>query len=360
MNNLVVGLGNCGCQIVKAISNSKTLSDVKLYAVDSTTASIDMSTITSVETIPIISDEYEGSGRNRARGCAMFEYHDRNGAFEKLYKDAENAKAPVIVISSAAGGTGSGSIVPLCKRLLNKDIDVIPVIIAPDLKDPDAYHLNTSDLMIELQDIGVKTYSIFRNKYGDADYTSINLDVVKLIEIIFGKDYDRTTRDSIDDADLKNVLSVPGRFIALSVEAKDINVLQKEIIKKVFSGSQPAWTEEEANSHTFMKAYSLKSMFANTDFDTVFKEVNARIPNAYDEYRNIVADDNDGTATATLIISGLPRPEMKIVDTDFMEAKGIGEGMNRSKRPSFMNRKKSEPPKDTDGDKDLISQFKWY
>lgn len=368
MNNLIVGLGNCGCQIVKAISNSKTLSDVKLYAVDSTTASVDMNSIASINVIPIISDENEGSGRNRSRGAAMFDYHSDNlHAFDKLYEDAVDAKEPIILISSTSGGTGSGSISRLCYNLLqlNENMMIIPILVFPSLEDPDAYHLNTNDLMIELQELNIKTYCVFRNAKGDTDYTSINNDVVEFINIILGKRYNNTTKDSIDDSDLISIMSMPGRLLAVSAEAKDADSLKKEITKKVFSGTQPAWTEEESEQHTFMKAYSLTSLFANTEFSTVFEGIDTRIKSAYDEFKNICAKDNNGTSTASVIIAGLPRPEIKNVDIDFVETKGIGEGVNKSSRPAFMNRRKakvvSSPDKNTSGDgkTKMRDQFKW-
>ena len=362
MNNMIIGLGNCGSQIVKAATNSVSLKGVKMYCIDSQVATVDLNTVGNVTMIPIISDEKAGSGRNRERGKAMYQFHEDNGAFEKMYEDAENAKSPVIVITSAAGGTGSGSVVPLCEALITRDIQVIPIIVCPNMADPDAYHLNTNDLMMELGDVGIETYSIFRNSRGDADYSHVNNEVIELIEIIFGKKYNKTTLDSIDDSDLDVILNTPGRFVAVSVSAPDIKTLKKELTRKVFSGFQPAWTEDESNNNTFMTAYSLTSMFAKQDFKEVFEEVNMRIKNVYDEYRNIADSDNGGVAQATLIVAGLPRAEVKMIDTEFKEANGISAGMNRSKRPNFMGRKKAsvtqEHTKKGD-DTSVINKFNW-
>lgn len=363
MNNMLIGLGNCGSQIVKKAASSELLKDVKMYTIDSQVASVGLDTIDRITTIPIVADEKSGSGRNRDRGKALYVFHEEHGTFDSMYKDAVNSKAPVVVVSSAAGGTGSGSIVPLCKTLINKGVEVIPIIICPNMADPDAYHLNTSDLMIELGDVGVETYSTFRNTKGDADYTPINTDVVTLIEIIFGKKYDKTVRDSIDDSDMDVILNTPGRFIAISVTAPDVNSLKKELTRKVFSSYQPAWSEDESNNNTFMTAYSLKSMFADQDFSNVFEEINNRIVHVFDEYRNIVNDDNNGNAEATVVIAGLPRAEVKIIDNEYKVDNGISAGMNRSKRPSFMNRKKATVVNETDkvdgDDKSIISSFKW-
>lgn len=368
MFNICIGVGNTGTNIVKAITKSKNLNgdDIKLYAIDSVASAIDLDCIDKINVIPIISDEKDGSGRNRDRGKAMYKYHEDMGNFKSMYNDCENAKSPVIIITSAAGGTGSGSIIPLCSHLVNDmGLHVIPIIICPNLDDPIAYQLNANDLMIELAEIGIETYSIFRNPKGSANYDPINKEVVDLIEIILGKKYDKTPLDSIDDSDLDTILNTPGRFIAISSSSDDVNSLSKEITRKAFTGYQPGWTIDDVNKCTLLTAYSLSSLFAKQDFAKVFADVNERITNVYDEYRNI-CEVTDGTANATMIVAGLPRVEFKMIDTNFLEASGMADGMNRSKRPNFMSRKKAvitSTPKTTSvagADSDsAVNKFNW-
>jgi hypothetical protein len=358
INRLCIGLGNAGATIVREIADRSILDDVKLYAIDSTTTNATIHTTRDVNYLCTISDEDQGSGRDRERGAAMYRYHESSGDFDEMYSDAMDAKGPVILVTSAAGGTGSGSIVPLCKTLLENDVFIIPVIIFPNDKDPIAYHLNANDLLIELGEVGIQTYSVFVNPANTVDYTDINAEIVELIEILFGTAYHSTQRDSIDDSDLIKILETPGRFIAISAKAPDTTRLKKEITRKVFSGYQPAWTDMEANEYTFMKAFALTSMFATSDYDEVFHELNARIPNSYDEYKNVVDDDNHGVAEATVIIAGLPRHQVKHIDTEFNEVKGISDGMVKSTRPKFMGRKKATitKPQDTENGK---PKFEW-
>lgn len=342
-----IGLGNAGATIIREMANDMMFADVTLYAIDSTTNNITMKSRNDINYLCTISDENQGSGRNRERGAAMYEYHESNGDFDKMYMTAMDAKGPVIVVTSAAGGTGSGSVVPLCRSMLERDIEVIPVIIFPNDADPIAYHLNANDLLIELGDIGITTYSIFVNPANTADYTKINAKIVDLISIVFGKKFPITDKDSIDDSDLKAILETPGRFLALSVQQPDIDHLKKELTREVFAGYQPAWSDNDAKEHTFMKAFGLTSMFARTDHSEVFKELNTRIPNAFDEYKNICDIENDGSAEAVVIIAGLPRHEVKEINTEFNEVKGISEGMKKSSRPSFLGKRKAtvRPPK---------------
>ena len=347
MDNLIIGLGNCGNMIVQAITKSPKLDKVKLYSIDSVTAHVDPDTVNRVNIIPIQTDAKQGSGRNRYRGAEMYQFHESASDFDQMYKDAENAKSPVLVITSSSGGTGSGSTIPLCNALVQRGVKVIPIIITPDMSEPDAYHLNTNDLFIELAGIkdadgnpGVPTYTIFQNPKNTVNYDPVNQDVVNLIEIILGVRNDYTTRDSIDESDLDTILTTPGRFIATSAKASNSEALRKLITSKVFTSYQPAWTEDDIRSLTLMTGYSLKSMFAETDIDTVFEDIRKRIVRRYDEYRNVVNSDNDGVCEATVIVAGLPRPAIKNIECDYNMANDLGTGINRSSRPSFLNRRK--------------------
>lgn len=347
-DNMCIGLGNTGTMIVKAIMQSKLLNKVKLYAIDSVTTAADTDFVNRVSVIPIQSDEKQGSGRNRERGAEMFKMHEDAGDFAIMYQDAIDAKSPVLVITSSAGGTGSGSAAPLCEALVKRGVQVIPIIITPDLSEPDAYHLNTNDLFAELAAIedlegepGVPSYTIFQNPKDSVNYDPINQDVVNLIEIILGVRNEYTTRDSIDDSDLDTILKTPGRFVATSAIATNPDQLRKLITAKVFSSYQPAWSEEEIRPLTLMTGYSLKSMFAETDFDTVFEDIRKRIVHRYDEYRNVVNSDNQGQCEATVIIAGLPRPAIKNIDAEYNMANDLGAGIKKSTRPSFLNKKKT-------------------
>ena len=346
---LCIGIGNCGSRVVEEIATRNSLKDVKLFAVDSVAPMVNMTSVNRISYIPIISDEKSGSGRNRERGMAMFEYHKSIGTFNDMFDACIDAKTPVIVITSAAGGTGSGSAPSLCKALLEMEIPVIPIIVCPSLEDPVAYHLNSNDLFMELEEAQVSTYAVFRNVAGDSNYAPINREIVDMIEIIFGKKYGATTLDSIDDSDLDTILSTPGRFVAVSAKANDTANLTRQITRKMFTGFQPSWTEEDAKKYTFMSAYSLKSMFAGEDFKGVFDEVRARIHQVFDEYRHIEQVDNGGEVEATVIIAGLPRPEIKAIETVFNEAGSIGSGMRKSTRPSFLGRKKAGMKTGNDG-----------
>lgn len=338
--SIIIGLGNAGTQIVKRAVESPLLSREKFYSIDSVTSSTNMKTVGKVTSIPIISDSRSGSGRNRERGKAMFDFHIPDDSMQDMFNECVNSESRVIAISSAAGGTGSGSIVSLCAELINRGVNVIPIIICPNEADPIAYHINTNDLFVELDEAGVSTYTVFRNPQG-TDYDAINSDVVKSIEVMLGYHYEQTDLDSIDDSDLDTIMEIPGRLISVYCSAPDTKTLKKELTRKILAGFQPGWTTEEASSTTMMAAFSLSSVFASSDFDEVFSEVQDRLGESYDIYKNIANIDENSKATATAIIAGLPTVKLKHMTSDFNQAGSIGEGMKKSQKPAFMSKKKA-------------------
>lgn len=338
---IVVGLGNCGSQIVKAAALSEKLAaDSKFYAIDSVTSSFDMKSLSNVTPLPIISDENTGSGRSRERGSEMMQMHLSTPEFTTLIRDCGESKSPVIIISSTAGGTGSGAIVPLCKKIIdeNPDITLIPILVVPAMDDPIAYHMNTADLMAEMGEIGIKTYCVFRNKSKTSNYTEINQEVVTAIEILHGKWYGATDVDSVDDTDMIRVCSVPGRLIIVKTEATNTQYLKRLITEKVLNGNQP-WSDPSNNFS--MLAISLKSGFANGDIDDVFDDIKSRCLGCLDTFKNPIQTD-DSTMVATCIISGLPNVKLREIDlNDYQVASGISDGVKKSTRPDFMKKNTS-------------------
>ena len=350
---VIIGLGNAGTQIVRLAAESRHLADEQFFSIDSVASSVTMKDVSSITSIPIISDSKSGSGRNRERGRAMFDFHCKKNEFDAMVKACKDSKEFVIAVSSSSGGTGSGAIVGLCDLLIKNGIMVIPIIICPSEDDPSAYHLNTNDLFVELGDVGIGPYCIFKNPH-TSDYSNINKAVVRAIEVIRRVYYDETEGDSIDVMDLQNLFEMPGRFIAAYAEAKDVTTLKKEITRAVLSGYQPGWSTDSANEHTYMAAFSLSSVFAKSDYDDVFSEIEPRLGSQFDVFKNIAPIEGD-ICYASAIITGLPTVKTKDVADDFNLAGGISDGMKRSKRPSFMSKKKATIVQDEDG----VDSFNW-
>lgn len=336
MNKIVIGLGNTGSVIVRLLA-SKKLTDVKLFAIDSQMKHVTLDTSSLIKYIPIVADDNVGSGRDRERGKAMFEFNDQNGAMKELY-DMCGTTDTIFIVSSSSGGTGSGSCPALCSKLFERypDTKVIPIIICPNDEDPDAYHLNTKDLMVELNEANVGPYSIFCNP-NSSDYEKINNEIVESILVMLGTKYEHTDNDSIDASDLKNVLSTKGRIVALSVTGDTVDEVRKKLTKSIVSSFQPTWDPTKLDYS--MAAFSMKSINAGEDSKIVENDIMPKLERCYDIYKNIVIDDNNGKVDVTLMVAGLPAIDLKEIELNYNEAGGIGDNLQKTERPTFMKRR---------------------
>ena len=336
MNKIVIGLGNTGSVIVRDLAK-KGINNVKLFAIDSQTKHVSLDDINKITYIPIIADDNVGSGRDRERGRAMFLWNQKEGKLDEMYKACESTDT-IFVISSAAGGTGSGSCPSLCEELSrrNEDAKVIPIIVCPNMEDPDAYHYNTNDLMLELDKAGIESYVIFRNP-NSSDYEKINKEIVESIDLLLGNKYEHTDNDSIDASDLNNILLVKGRIIAVSVSGDTVDEVRKKLMKELVSSYQPSW--DPSNVGYGVAAFGMKSINAGEDSKIIENDILPKLAHCSDRYKNIVIDDNNGKVDVTLIVAGLPPVDFKTINTEYTETAGIGDGLAKMERPSFMRRR---------------------
>ena len=336
MNKIVIGLGNTGSVIVRDLSKHD-IKNVKLFAIDSQTKHVSLDDINKITYIPIIADDNVGSGRDRERGRAMFEYNNEEGKLDELYKACESTDT-IFVVSSAAGGTGSGSCPALCTELMkrNEDAKIIPIIVCPNMEDPDAYHYNTNDLMIELGNAHVDSYVIFRNP-DSSDYEKINKEIVESIDLLLGNKYEHTDNDSIDASDLNNILMVRGRIIAISVTGDTVDEVRKKLMKELVSSFQPSL--EPSKVGYGVAAFGMKSINAGEDSKLIENDILPKLEHCSDRYKNIVINDNNGKVDVTLIVAGLPPVELKTIKTEYSETAGIGDNATKMERPSFMKRR---------------------
>lgn len=337
MNKIVIGLGNTGSVIVRELAK-KNIDNVSLFAIDSQVKHVAIDNVSRVRYIPIIADDNVGSGRDRERGKAMFEYNVEEGKIDELFSICKSVDT-IFIVSSAAGGTGSGSCPALCEELFtrcNDDVKIIPIIVCPNMKDPDAYHYNTNDLMVELKDANVGPYVIFRNP-DSSDYEKVNKEIVDAIDVMLGNKYEHTDNDSIDASDLNTVLSTNGRIVALSVTGDTVDEVRKKLLKEIVSAHQPSWDASQAGYG--VAAFSMKSINAGEDSKLIETDILPKLSHCSDIYKNIVINDNNGKVDVTLIVAGLPPVELKQVETDYTETAGIGENLKKSERPKVMKRK---------------------
>ena len=249
---VLIGLGNAGGQVCAAVNrNYGDLWDC-IY-INSSEADLSMVNDDTALKFKIGDrDQIEGSGKNRAK---MKEYlkHDINNILgnEVLQTKLANARY-CFVITSAAGGTGSGAS-PILFELLRQifpDTNFILVGILPQIGASLMEQGNALEFLTELYDVlgDSTTYMIYDNEsVADLPPTKglevVNQNIVEDLRVLSGIDNYPTPYESIDEADLESIISTPGRLLVtritsgLSEKNMEDNNLDEMIVKSIKKSS---------------------------------------------------------------------------------------------------------------------------
>ena len=193
-------------------------------------------------------DEVEGSGKNRAK---MKEYlmHDINKILSN--EDLQQciaSKRYCYIITSAAGGTGSGA-APVLMELLRQmfpDTNFILVGVLPQLNASLMEQGNALEFLTELYDVlgDATTYMIYDNE-STADMSPtkglsvVNDNIIEDIRVLSGVDNWPTKYESIDEADFQSLITTPGRLLVtrisqnLTEKSMEDNELDNMIVKAI-------------------------------------------------------------------------------------------------------------------------------
>ncbi len=221
----IIGVGNCGCQVANLAS--KKYSEL-FDAVFINTSSSDLSMV-EADGIKIKigdQDEIDGSGKNRTK---MKQY--LKDSIKKILTDIEfinsiAEKKYAFIVSSAAGGTGSGATPVLLDVLRHAipDTKFILVTVLPTIKSSLMEQGNTLEMLNELYDnLGSETtYMIYDNETAsDKSPTEalsyINENIVEDIRVLSSVDNFATPYESIDAADMESIIGTPGRLLVARV-----------------------------------------------------------------------------------------------------------------------------------------------
>lgn len=244
----IVGVGNCGSQVA-ALAEKKygTLFDC-IYVNTSESDLAMAGTASSLKFHIGEKDEVEGSGKNRSK---MKEYlrADINSLFgNKSFQDCISDKRYCFIITSAAGGTGSGAgpVLTEFMKQLFPDVNFILIGVLPQIGASLMEQGNTLEFLNELYDVLDEntTYMIYDNETTkDLPPTKalevVNENIVEDIRILTGIDNYPTPYESIDDADMESILTTPGRILVarvtkgLSEKTIEDNNLDDIIIKTI-------------------------------------------------------------------------------------------------------------------------------
>ena len=225
---VLVGLGNAGGQV----ANRCEIKYPEIFdCVYINSSEADLAMVKTEDGLKFkIGDkaEIEGSGKNRAK---MKEYlcNDISNILgdTKLQKLISNKKY-CFVISSTAGGTGSGA-APVMMELLREmfpDTNFILVAILPTLGASLMEQGNALEFLTELYDVlgSNTTYMIYDNETAaDLPPTKalsvVNECIVEDLRVLSGIDNYATPYESIDAADMESIITTPGRLIVVRINS---------------------------------------------------------------------------------------------------------------------------------------------
>jgi len=255
----IIGVGNCGSQVAQLAQNKYPDLFDCIYINSSES---DLAMVRGEDSLKFKigkKEEVEGSGKNRTK---MKEYlmTDINKILtdESLQRTIVNKKY-CFIISSAAGGTGSGATPVLMEimRQMYPDTNFVLVSVLPQIASSLMEQGNALEFLNELYDVlgESTTYMIYDNENtSDLPPTKalevINENIVEDLRVLSGVDNYPTPYESIDEADMESIITTPGRLLVvrlnkkLTEKAMEDNNLDEIIIKGI---KQSAHAETDRN-----------------------------------------------------------------------------------------------------------------
>lgn len=256
---VLIGCGNCGGQVA-SLAEKKYPELFDAIYINSSEA--DLAMIPGENSLKFKigdRDEIEGSGKNRTK---MKEYlkADINKILESTdLQTCIATKKYCFIITSAAGGTGSGA-TPVLTEILRQmfpDTNFVLVGVLPQMSASLMEQGNALEFLTELYDgLGdTTTYMIYDNE-STADLppttalSKVNENIVEDLRILSGIDNYPTPYESIDEADMESIITTPGRLLVsrvvtgLTEKAMEDNNLDDIIIKNIKRSSH---TETDRN-----------------------------------------------------------------------------------------------------------------
>ena len=220
----ICGIGNAGNQIAAL---GQRVADFPAVAINSSERDID-----AIEgnLKKIIFGSREGAGKNRGIAKQLIKKNiDMLIGNEELI-DMINANDYIFIVSSAAGGTGSGTspmITDILNNYYNSDIKdgekgkvFINVGILPAQGESVGAQRNAIEYLIEMENLG-GSYMLFDNdrvKGTTAEvFETINNNVIEALRILRGDYSIQSSKGMIDEEDTRDILTVPGMIFVDSI-----------------------------------------------------------------------------------------------------------------------------------------------
>ena len=247
----LIGIGNCGSQAV-ALAEEKYPELFDCVYINTSESDLGMVNSESLKIKIGENDEVYGSGKNRNKMKAFLREDIKKVLTNEDLIECIRDKKYVFIISSCAGGTGSGASPAMFEMLRTRFVDpqFVLVGVLPKLQDSMSDQGNSLEYLNELYETlgNDTTYMIYDND--TVSHMSptralevVNENIIEDIRIITGIDNFPTKYESIDSADMESLIRTPGRLIVariktgLSETEMEENQFDEKLIKAIKSSA---------------------------------------------------------------------------------------------------------------------------
>lgn len=242
-----------------------------------------------------------GSGKERSRSKNIFAANidDFNRFFDENFKSIKN----VVVVASAAGGTGGGS-APMCARFLkdnypNKNIFLMIVLgsIYEDIKSQE----NMLSVLEEISKCEVN-YLVFDNDSNNSDERDndkVDQEVIDAVKFISRQYFVESAVSNIDVVDMqklyienKRMIIVEGRFDTKISNKVNLN---QQMINAINNSTQPKSVVNPMSYAIFLsnKVDKQTKAYKKLDLDLEFRSLVDEFGEPYEIYKHFQSGPED-------------------------------------------------------------------
>jgi hypothetical protein len=322
----VIGMGNAGSQVASRIGSeySSLVDTITINSAESDLAMIS----DACYKIKIGGELAEGSGRDREKAKKYLQTSIIDIANDQKIIDILKDKKYVFIVSSASGGTGSGTAplfyTALHGALFKIDAKIILVGILPDNNAGITDIGNALSYMKEVYSSNMPastTYMLYDN--GQSDKTDItdrendvNNAIVKHIMLFSRLDFYHAEHNNIDDADLLNMVNVPGRMIIFGIDGKfSENDLESRSIEARLISANKSGMHAEIERDGVINTFGLISYLpADTKgyLHNYMPDLVKYIGEPVTSFYHIAVNDTDDRSMVYVVCTGLSKARARI------------------------------------------------
>lgn len=325
LNVGIIGIGNTGNQIA-----SLAYERLKVPAMAINSSEKDLETISDNIPKTLIKDaegESQGAGKNRTLAKKYLKDSIVSFLSSKDVQEFIKELDVLFIVSSTGGGTGSGTSLIMANVISSMfvNVHVITIGILPVMSEALSAHVNTLEYLNELySNLEGQTYMLYDNDsyYDSPSYKMmeiVNNEVVSDIDVLRCT-YNYTTKyDSIDEQDMKRLISFPGRIMIARLEDVkerdlDKSSIEEMLINKIKNNAHVEIQRDKKVIGTGIIVNLSEAVFS--DFDNHIPSVREFVGDPDHDFNHLVLNsDRKMPNNIFLIMSGMSQVNDRITKT---------------------------------------------